>query len=120
MKIGFAELLARLGRKAGTDGFCLHGRLEARLTKPDGSVIVRVKDNLIVNAGFSFIAQSVGLSTGRPGVMSHIAVGTGTTAAAAANTTLLDHGTLYVAKFNADGKVTEMRAYFGPSNMAGF
>jgi steroid delta-isomerase len=23
-------------------------------------------------------------------------------------------------KFNADGKVTEMRAYFGPSNMAGF
>ena len=87
MKIGFAELLARLGRKAGTDGFCLHGRLEARLTKPDGSVIVRVKDNLIVNAGFSFIAQSVGLSTGRPGVMSHIAVGTGTTAAAAATST---------------------------------
>lgn len=23
-------------------------------------------------------------------------------------------------KFNADGKVTEMRAYFGPSNMTGF
>ena len=23
-------------------------------------------------------------------------------------------------KFNAAGKVTEMRAYFGPSNMAGF
>ena len=44
MKIGFAELLARLGRKAGTDGFCLHGRLEAWLIKPDGSVIVRVKD----------------------------------------------------------------------------
>ena len=83
MKIGFAELLARLGRKAGTDGFCLHGRLEARLIKPDGSVIVRVKDNLIVNTGFSFIAQAVGLSTGRPGVMSHIAVGTGMTAAAA-------------------------------------
>ena len=23
-------------------------------------------------------------------------------------------------KFNADGKVTEMRAFFGPSNMTGF
>jgi hypothetical protein len=121
MKIGIPELLARLGRKAGTDGFCLHGRLEARLTKPDGSVIVRVKDNLIVNAGFSFIAQSVGLSTGRPGVMSHIAVGTGTTAAAAANTTLVTELTRKAATFShtAGTKVFQFEAIFNAGEATG-
>ena len=85
MKISIADLLAGLGWKAGGDRFCLHGRMEAQLTKPDGSIIVRAKDNLIVDVGFSFIAQSIGLASGRPNVMSYIAVGTGTTAAATGN-----------------------------------
>lgn len=88
MKISIADLLAGLGWKAGGDRFCLHGRMEARLIKPDGTVIVRAKDNLIVDVGFSFIAQSIGLGSGRPNVMSYIAVGTGTTAAATGNTAL--------------------------------
>lgn len=88
MKITIADLLAGLGWKAGGDRFCLHGRMEAQLTKPDGSIIVRAKDNLIVDVGFSFIAQSIGLASGRPSVMNYIAVGTGATAAAAGNTAL--------------------------------
>ncbi|MCA3188275.1 MAG: hypothetical protein IOB85_02300 [Methylobacterium sp.] len=99
----------------------MHGRLEARLTKPDGSVIVRVKDNLIVNAGFSFIAQSVGLSTGRPGVMSHIAVGTGTTAAAAANTALVTELARKAATFShtAGTKVFQFEATFNAGEATG-
>jgi hypothetical protein len=62
MKIGIADLLALLGRKAEGDRFCLHGRMEARLIKSDGTAILRVKDNLIVDAGFSFVAQAIGAS----------------------------------------------------------
>ena len=121
MKIGIPELLARLGRKAETDGFYLHGRMEARLIKPDGSVIVRVKDNLIVNAGFSFIAQSVGLSSGRPSVMSHIAVGTGTTAAASANTALVTELARKAATFShtVGTKVFQFEATFNAGEATG-
>ena len=121
MRIGITELLARLGRGSGRDGFCLHGRMEAWLTRPDGSVLVRAKDNLIVNAGFSFIAQSVGLSAGRPGVMSHVAVGTGSTAAAAANTTLVSELARKAASFShmAGTKVFQFEATFNPGEATG-
>ena len=121
MKIGIPELLARLGRKAETDGFYLHGRMEARLIKPDGSVIVRVKDNLVVNAGFSFIAQSIGLSSGRPSVMSHIAVGTGTTAAASANTALVTELARKAATFShtVGTKVFQFEATFNAGEATG-
>ena len=121
MKIGIPELLARLGRKAETDGFYLHGRMEARLIKPDGSILVRVKDNLIVNAGFSFIAQSIGLSTGRPSVMSHIAVGTGTTAAASANTALVTELARKAATFShtVGTKVFQFEATFNAGEATG-
>ena len=89
MKLTFADLKTLLGPRGEDDRLRLHGRLEARLYKADGSVLVRVKDNLIVDTGFSFIAQSVGLPTSRPNVMSHIGVGTGTTAAATGNTALV-------------------------------
>ena len=121
MKIAIADLLALLGRKAGKDRFCLHGRMEARLVKPDGTVIVRAKDNLIVDAGFSFIAQSIGLASGRPAVMSHIAVGTGTTAAAAGNTALVTEVLRKAATFShtAGTKVFQFEATFNAGEATG-
>ena len=67
----------------------VHGQLTAILQKGDGSIETRVKDNLIVNGGFDFIANSIGKATGRPAVISHIAVGTGSAVAAGAQTALV-------------------------------
>jgi hypothetical protein len=121
MKIGIADLLALLGRKAEGDRFCLHGRMEARLIKPDGTAILRVKDNLIVDAGFSFVAQAIGASSGRPGVMSHIAVGTGVTAAAPGNTALQTEIARKAATFShtVGTKVFQFEATFNPGEATG-
>jgi len=62
--------------------------MEATLIKEDGSVEVKRKDNLITTVGFDFLADAIGEPASRPDVMSHIAVGTGTTAAAIGDTTL--------------------------------
>lgn len=70
------------------EGLKMKGTMDAVLFKEDGSVETRYKDNIIVNVGFDFIADAIGKSASRPGVMSHIAVGTGTVAAAAGNTAL--------------------------------
>ena len=67
----------------------IKGALEIIHRKADGSVSVRRKDNLILNAGFDFIADAIGKSASRPNVMSHIAVGTGTTEVAATQTALV-------------------------------
>lgn len=75
----------------GTDlpsGLRLRGAVELRLYRANGEMVVRRKDNLIVDVGFDFIADVIGLSSGRPGAMSHIAVGTGVVAAAAGDTAL--------------------------------
>lgn len=45
--------------------------------------------NIIVNGGFDFVADAIGNSSSRPGVMGWIAVGTGTTAAASTQTALV-------------------------------
>ena len=121
MKISIADLLAGLGWKAGGDRFCLHGRMEARLIKPDGTVIVRAKDNLIVDVGFSFIAQSIGLASGRPAVMSYIAVGTGTTAAATGNTALVTEVLRKAATFShtTGTKVFQFEATFNAGEATG-
>ena len=71
------------------DGMKMHGAISATLIKADGTVETRHKDNIIVNVGFDFIANAIGAPSGRPGVMSHIAVGTGTTASAGAQSALV-------------------------------
>lgn len=65
------------------------GSLESILYRKDGLIEVRRKNNLIVNGGKDFIADAIGKSVSRPGVMSHIAVGTGSTAPAGAQTALV-------------------------------
>lgn len=71
------------------DTLKLKGTMTAVLTKEDGSIETFYKDNIIVNVGFDFIADAIGLAASRPGVMSAVAVGTGTTAAAATQSALV-------------------------------
>ena len=67
----------------------LQGAVTLMLQKSDGEVQTTHKENIIVNVGFDFIADAIGKSTSRPGVMGFIAVGTGTTAAAASQSALV-------------------------------
>lgn len=70
------------------DNFVLHGAMTLIIQRSNGDVETIHKDNIIVNVGFDFVADAIGKAVSRPGVMSHIALGTGTTAAAAEQTGL--------------------------------
>jgi len=69
------------------ENFKVVGSLKIELFDEHGNLKdVREIENLIVNSGIAFIAQRL-IST--PTAMSHMAIGTGTTAAAAAQTALV-------------------------------
>lgn len=71
------------------DTLKLKGSMTAVLFKEDGTTETYLRDNIIVNVGFDFIADAIGKAASRPGVMSAIAVGTGATDAAATQTALV-------------------------------
>jgi len=81
------RLLNAMNALKGRDSFKIHGRMDFTMRHKDGSVSVFAKDNLIVDVGFDFITDVMGNPT-QPSEMSHIEVGTGTTAADAADTAL--------------------------------
>ena len=103
------------------DGFNLKGKVEVRLNDE----VVRNIDNLVVTDGKEFVAESMIKTTSNsPAAMSHMGIGSGSTAAAAGNSALesqlgrvaLTSGTVsgavvtYVATFPAGtgtGAVTE-------------
>lgn len=90
------------------------GSLTLMLEKGNGEVEVTHRDNIIVNGGFDLIADAIGRATGRPAVISHIAVGTGTTAEAATQTTLVTELSRIAATYahTAGTKVFTMTATF--------
>lgn len=103
------------------DGFNLKGKVEVRLNDE----VVRNIDNLVVTDGKEFVASSMIKTTSNsPAAMTHMGIGSGSTAAAAGNSALesqlgrvaLTSGTVsgavvtYVATFPAGtgtGAVTE-------------
>lgn len=66
-----------------------HGAFVGILKKADGTVTTIRKDNLVLNGGIDFLCDAFGKSSSRPNVMNYIALGTGTTAAAATQTALV-------------------------------
>lgn len=96
------------------DKFKMIGSLTLMLEKSNGEVEVTHRDNIIVNGGFDLIADAIGRATGRPAVISHIAVGTGTTAEAATQTTLVTELSRIAATYahTAGTKVFTMTATF--------
>jgi hypothetical protein len=71
------------------EGMNIKGAITLLLAKASGEVEVVHKENIIVNGGFDFVADAIGNASSRPGVMGWIALGTGTTAAAATQTALV-------------------------------
>ena len=67
----------------------LHGAMTLLISRANGDTETVYQDNLIVNVGFDFIADAIGKSASRPSVMGYIALGTGTTAAAATQSALV-------------------------------
>ena len=67
----------------------LHGAMTLIFKRANGDTETIHQDNLIVNVGFDFIADAIGKSASRPSVMGYIALGTGTTAAAATQSALV-------------------------------
>lgn len=105
------------------DGLKAKGTLDIVVRGPDGNIKDEKKvENLIVDTGLDFIASR--MSGTSESVMSHMAVGTGSTAAAAADTalgtelnrqsltstTVTDNAIAYVASYaagTATGSLTE-------------
>lgn len=98
------------------DKMKMHGAMTATLIQADGSVRTLHKDNLIVNAGFDFISNAIGAASGRPAVMSHIGIGTGTAAAAGTQAALLGEITRQAATYahTTNTKTFTFTATFGP------
>jgi len=72
------------------DAIKVTGELRITLTNPEGNIKQEVVvPNLVVTVGKNFIASSmVKTTTNSPAAMTHMEVGTGTTAAAVGDTTL--------------------------------
>lgn len=105
------------------DGLKAKGTLDIVVRGPDGNIKDEKKvENLIVDTGLDYIASRMNGTS--ESVMSHMAVGTGSTAAAAADTTLgteldrnaltsttvTDNAIAYVASYaagDATGSLTE-------------
>ena len=103
------------------DSLKIDGAIRAELLKADGTVQVVEKHNLIVTDGYDFIANAIGLSSSRPGVMNVIAVGTGTTAVAATQTKLVTQ-LAYKSATYAHSKSTKVFTFtttFNPGEATG-
>jgi hypothetical protein len=85
------QFLERAREAAPRSGFGVRGFSESMLFRRNGDIEVRSKENGISDAGFSFIAHSIGnrAAAGATAAMGWIEVGTGTTAFAAAQTALV-------------------------------
>lgn len=113
-----SPLVAAVAQASGLMSETLQARGDWDFTifRENGDVEVISRKNLIVNVGFDFICDSIGLASGRPGVMSHIAVGTGTTAPAAAQTALVTELSRLSATYShtAGTKTFKIATTFGP------
>jgi hypothetical protein len=85
------DWMARMREQSPRSSLGIRGFAESMLFHSDGSISAYMKENGITDTGFSFIANSVGnrAASGATTAMSHIAVGTGTTAFAASQTALI-------------------------------
>lgn len=71
-----------------TDKVSIKGTARAILTHDDGRVDIIEDHNMIMNGGFDLLIGSLIKNSGRPNALTHIAIGTGSTATAATQTAL--------------------------------
>lgn len=108
-------------RKGVNENLRIKGSFIAELRHADGSIEVRRKDNMILNVGFDFIANAIGSSTNRPAIMGFTAVGTGSTAVAATQTSMVTELARKAAIYShtANTKVFTFSTYFAPGEATG-
>ena len=99
----------------------IKGSLILTLKHKDGSVEVRRKDNLILDVGFDFIANAIGNANSRPAVIGYTAVGTGTTAVSASQTSLVTELARKAATYShtTGTKVFSFTTYFAAGEATG-
>lgn len=99
----------------------IKGSLILTLKHKDGSVEVRRKDNLILNVGFDFIANAIGNANSRPAVIGYTAVGTGTTAVSASQTSLVTELARKAATYShtTGTKIFSFTTYFAAGEATG-
>ena len=95
------------------------GRLDIVVLGPDGVVKESVQvDNLVVTTGLEYIASRMKDATAS--VMSHMAVGSGSTAAVAGNTGLgTELGRVSLTSTTVTGSQVQYQATFGPGTGTG-
>jgi len=100
------------------DTFKVTGQVNVVITDKDGNIKdQREIKNLVVTVGKEFIA---GRMVGTPTAMSHMAIGSGTTAAAVGNTALeTELGRVALASAAASGAVVTYTATFPPGTGTG-
>lgn len=103
------------------DKFKLKGSFIALLKHKDGSVEARRKDNLILDVGFDFIANAIGLADERPAVMGYTAVGTGSDDVAATQTGLTSELFRKAAAYthSTNTKIFTFSTYFAQGEATG-
>lgn len=101
------------------EAFRFVGEFCATLRDKDGNHLITRKKNLIVDTGFQLIADCLGNSGSRPNVISHIGVGTGTTAAAAGQTALITQVTRVAGTYSYNTKVITFTADFAAGTGTG-
>lgn len=101
--------------------FKAHGHFAAKLRKADGSLVEFEKDNLVVDVGVDFICDAMAKPSARPNVLSHIAIGEGTTAADDGDTALETELDRNAATYNHSAGTTSftMVATFAPGEGTG-
>lgn len=85
-----------------------HGAFIGVLKKADGTVCTVRKDNLVLNGGIDFLCDAAGKTSGRPAALSYIAVGTGTTSAAATQTALVSESVRKSATYSHAAGTSKM------------
>ena len=115
------EKLSPIKKNRGTNEQAyIRGMLQMVLRRKDGSGLYVAHENLITNAGFDFLCNVVGKNA-QPADLSHIGIGTGTTAAAAAQTALVTQNAKAIAAYAhvAGTKVFTMAVTFPPETGTG-
>lgn len=90
------------------ENFSVHGAVTLVLQRKDGACIASRHNNMVLNSGIDFLCNAFGAGADRPSAMSHIAVGTGTTAVAVGDTELVSELLRKAASYSHSAGTTKL------------
>lgn len=90
------------------ENFSVHGAVTLVLQRKGGACIASRHNNMVLNSGIDFLCNAFGAGSARPSAMSHIAVGTGTTAVSAGDTKLVSELLRKAASYSHSAGTTKL------------